>query len=125
MTKIQIVQIGSDGEPRISTEAIARGYKLQHKKVLPVLMRYMPQIGTFGLVTLEMRSDGNNRDVWFARLNERQASFFISLMLNTPEVVNFKLRMAHEFWGMGEALAIRDHKLLIQGMFPVQREVAR
>jgi len=126
MTQIQIVQLGSDGKPCASTEAIALGYKLQHKKVLSVLMRYMSQIETFGLVTFETRSDDNNRDVWLARLNERQASFLISLMRNTAGVVDFKLRMSHEFWRMGEALAYRDaqrdHTLLAQSILREHRE---
>ena len=62
------------------------------------------------------------RVVRFAMLNERQATFLIGLMRNSPEVVDFKLRMAHEFWRMGDALANRDRTLLTRRILLEQRE---
>ena len=121
MSQIQIVQVGTDGEPRASTEAIALGYKLQHKNVLALLEQYLLQVETFGQVAFETRAGYQGSVVRFAMLNERQATFLIGLMRNSPEVVDFKLRMAHEFWRMGDALANRDRTLLTRRILLEQR----
>ena len=109
-----IVFMGSDGEPRASTEAIALGYKVSHHSVMQLIGRYRAQISTFGPIAFQMRKGsklpqgGFGKSTEYALLNERQASFLVSLMRNTKEVVEFKLNMAREFWNLAEALHNRD-----------------
>ena len=128
MSNIQIVQIGSDGEPRASTEAIAAGYKMQHKNVLALLMKYLEKVETFGLVAFETRArlDGQHGggDAEYALLNELQAGFLVSLMRNNAEVVEFKLNMWHEFKRMRESLANRDVTLLTRRILLEQKDGA-
>jgi len=79
-----IVEIADDGEPRASTEVIACGYKLKHKNVMALLRKYQGKMETFGLVAFQTRArlpgQHGGGDVEFARLNERQSMFLISLM---------------------------------------------
>jgi len=125
MSHLQIVQIGSDGEPRASTEAIALGYKNSHESVMRLVGRYKAQLETFGIIGFEIRKlNGAGRLEKYALLNERQAGFLISLMRNNTEVVDFKLRMAHEFWRMTESLANRDVTLLTRRILLEQKDGA-
>lgn len=124
MAHLQIVQIGADGEPRASTEAIAAGYKNSHEAVMKLVNRYKSQLETFGKVGFEIRPSPDSKTgqmYKLAMLNERQAGFLISLMRNNVEVVDFKLRMAHEFWRMGDALANRDVTLLTRRILLEQK----
>ena len=93
--------------------------------MLSLLKQYLAQVETFGRVAFQTRpfeTAGGTQYPEVGLLNERQASFLIGLMRNTPEVVDSKLRMAHEFWRMGEALANRDRTLLAQRILLKQRE---
>ena len=111
-TDIQIVQIASDGEARASTEAIASGYELQHKNVMALLKRYMSQMQGFGLLAFEMRArpigQHGGGDIEYALLNERQTMLLLTLMRNSKNVVEFKVRLIQEFCRMAEALQNRD-----------------
>ena len=93
---------------------------------MALLHEYSAQVATFGLVAFETRARLKGKhgggNVELAMLNERQASFLISLMRNTPEVLDFKLQMAHEFWRMADSLANRDRSLLTQRILLEQRE---
>ena len=76
------------------------------------MRRYKSQLEAFGLVRFQIRARQKGKhgggNVEFALLNERQAGFLVSLMRNTPEVVDFKLNMAMEFWRLADALHNRD-----------------
>ena len=63
----QLVQLATDGELRVSTEAIALGFQLQHKNVLSLLRRYLPEIESFGLVAFETRLNKQGSSTEFAR----------------------------------------------------------
>lgn len=125
MTQTQTVHLGPDGQPCISTEAIARGCQIPHNAVLKLMPLYMAQITTLGAFAFETRAGlpGDNDDeVELILFNERQASFLVSLIRNTAKIVNFKVRMIHEFWRMHKALAIRDQRLLVQRILQGQHE---
>lgn len=124
MSNIQIVQIGTDGEPRASTERIAVEYKSSHKNVIALVRRYLPRLETFGQVAFETRPDYQGSTVTFAMLNEYQAGFLVSLMRNSDEVVDFKLRMMHEFRLMRDALANRDVTILTRRILLEQKDGA-
>ncbi len=100
MTQIHSVYLGPDGQPRISTEAIALGCQVPHKAVLKLMGRYLAQIDTLGLFAFETRArlPGEHDDeVELILFNERQASFLVSFIRNTAQAVDFKARMIHEF----------------------------
>lgn len=125
MIQTQTVHLGPDGQPRISTKAIALGCQVPHNTVLKLMCLYIAQIDTLGTFAFETpaRLPGEHDDeVELILFNERQASFLVSLIRNTAKIVNFKAQMIHEFWRMREALAIRDQRLLVQRILQEQRE---
>lgn len=124
MSNIQIIQTGTDGEPRASTERIATEYKSSHKNVIALVRRYLPRLETFGQVAFETRPDCQGSIVTFAMLNEYQAGFLVSLMRNTAGVVEFKLQMMHEFRRMRESLANRDVTMLTRRILLEQKDGA-
>ena len=106
-----LVLLDFAGEPRASTEAIAKGYKVSHRSVLQLLRKYLPRLETMGRVAFEMRTfqtKGGLQSKEYALLNVRQASFFVSLMRNTEEVVDFKLNLSNAFHDMATSLGHRD-----------------
>lgn len=104
-----------DGEPVASSEVIAHGLGLQHKNVLAMIRRYLPDFESFGLVPFQMRPKKagvrGSSDVEYAMLNEQQATLLIALCRNNPAVVEFKLRLIHSFYDMRKQLAHHDNSL--------------
>jgi phage regulator Rha-like protein len=108
MTTSQIVSIANDGEARASTEAIATGYKLQHKNVPSLLKRYTNEMEGFGLLAFETRLNNQGSPTEYALLNERQTMLLLTLMRNSVKVVAFKVQLIQEFCRLAEALQNRD-----------------
>lgn len=77
-----------DGEPRASSEVIARGVKSQHASVIKLVRRHQASLEGFGTVRFEIRPRAKGAhgggDVEFALLNETQASAILTLMRNSP-----------------------------------------
>lgn len=116
-----------DGEPRASSEVIARGVKVQHKNVMALVRRYHLNLEQFGSLAFETRprSKGSHGggDVEFALLNEHQAALIISFMRNSPEVVDFKVRLIREFFRMRDELQHQGRNLWAQMQALIAREV--
>lgn len=105
----EIVSIFEDGEPRASTKHIARGMLQQHKSVMQLIKDYETHLADFGFVVFKTTKSGaRGRPGDVALLNEQQAAFLISLMRNTPEVMQFKKHLIGEFFRMRDALQRRD-----------------
>lgn len=112
MQNPEFVQIFNNGEPRISTEKIAKRYLVPDTAIIQLVRLYLPQLETFGVIAFETRLNPGGKRTEYAILNERQAGFLISLLCNTAEVVDFKLRLLHELWRMAQALENRDMTVL-------------
>lgn len=97
-----------NNKPLASSLVIADGMGVSHKSVIQLVRKYLPELRSFGLMEFEMRPrlEGKHGggDVEFALLNEQQATFLISLMRNSDEVVEFKLNLIKEFYKMRDAL---------------------
>lgn len=108
----KLVNLADDGELRASTEAIALGYGMQHRAVLQLLKRYLPQIETFGpcafSVRVAERAQGGGAPIEYALLNQHQTMFLLSLMRNTAKVVAFKIQLIQAFSQMADRLHNRD-----------------
>lgn len=116
-----------DGEPRASSEVIARGVKVQHKNVMALVRRYRLNLEQFGSLAFETRPRSKGAhgggDVEFALLNEHQAALIISFMRNSPEVVEFKVRLIREFFRMRDELQHQGRNLWAQMQALIAREV--
>ena len=75
-----IVQLTQLGELRASSEAIAQGFKLQHKNVLELVRRHLLRLEVFGKVAFETRLNRRGSATETALLNEQQASLLIAMI---------------------------------------------
>lgn len=128
-TPILPVILDLDGELRTTSEAIAAGVGVQHKNVLDLTRRYQEQLMRLGRLAFETRKGAALPQGGFAKstevafLDEQQATFLISLMRNTPVVVDFKIRLVEEFFRMKAALQSRHASLWQQLQTVIAREV--
>lgn len=78
-----------------TTWIISENLKLQHKSVLKLLSEHsnIAELERFEIA--EVRTKG--RPIKIALLNEIQAIILVSLMKNTPEVIDFKVKLATDF----------------------------
>lgn len=115
-----------DGELRTTSAAVAQGTEVQHATVIKLVRRYQAEMSRFGRVRFEIRpfeTSGGMQSREVAFLNEQQATFLISLMRNTPVVVDFKIRLVEEFFRMKAALQSRHASLWQQLQTVIAREV--
>lgn len=115
-----------EGEPRASSEVIARGVKVQHKNLLGLIRKHTASLEGFGGVRFETRpfqTRGGIQHREVALLNEHQAALIISFMRNSPEVVEFKVRLIREFFRMRDELHNQGRNLWAQMQALIAREV--
>ncbi len=116
-----------DGEPRASSEVIARGVKSQHASVIKLVRRHQASLEGFGTVRFEIRPRAKGAhgggDVEFALLNEHQAALIISFMRNSPDVIDFKVRLIREFFRMRDELQHQGRTLWQQMQALIAQEV--
>jgi len=116
-----------DGEPRASSEVIARGVNVQHKNVMALVKRYhvrLEQFGPLAFQTRVKRADGRGGQLTeYVMLNETQASAILTLMRNSPEVVDFKFRLVGEFFRMRDELQHQGRTLWQQMQALIAQEV--
>lgn len=82
---------------------IATGTGNQHKNVKELISKYELQLKELGRVTfktLPFDTNGGMQDMTYYELNEPQATFLMTLLRNSKEVVNFKLEITKEFYRM-------------------------
>jgi len=84
-----------------STLVIAKGVEIEHRAVIQLVNKYKSRLEKNGLMTFEMRKSAG-RPVRFAWLNERQATFLITLMKNSDTVVDFKEKLTDEYFRLKE-----------------------
>lgn len=112
--KFPLVTMADDGEPRASSEVIAKGVKQQHASVIKLIRKHQVSFEGFGPLGFEirkgraLRQGGFAKGTEFAMLNEHQAGLLISFMRNTEPVIDFKVALIREFFRMRDALERRD-----------------
>lgn len=82
---------------------IAEGAGIEHSSVIKLVTKYLDDMTEFGRVGFEMRpfeTNGGVQKIKMCRLNEEQATFLISLMKNTKQVVAFKKELVKQFYRM-------------------------
>ncbi|MGY0373234.1 Rha family transcriptional regulator [Clostridium sp. JNZ J1-5] len=97
-------------EPYTTSKIIAEYGGQEHRAVRQLIESYKNQLKEFGRVTFEMipfETKGGIQNIKVYKLNEEQATFLITLMKNTPQVVLFKKDLVKEFFTMRNELEKR------------------
>lgn len=86
-----------DGVPFTTSEIVAENAGIEHRAALQLLETHHGVIEeAFGTIAFEMRRSGG-RPTRFARLTEAQSTALLTLMRNTPQVVDFKVNLVKAF----------------------------
>ncbi|MBR7085321.1 MAG: Rha family transcriptional regulator [Oscillospiraceae bacterium] len=84
---------------------IAEGAGVEHSSVIKLITNHIDDVSEFGMVGFEIRpfeTNGGMQKVKICRLNEQQATFVISMMKNTKQVIAFKKELVRQFFEMKE-----------------------
>lgn len=112
---IKLVDV-QKGEPTTTTLQIALGLGIQHASVIKIVRTYLPDFQEFGRVGFEIQSfatGGGEQTRKFAIMNEQQATFLMTLMRNSPRVIEFKKALVKSFFE-AKALLQTDYFALIK-----------
>ena len=83
-----------------TSEILATGTGVEHRKLKVTINKYKLQLETLGLLApYQAESTGGRRKEGYF-LNEPQATFLITLLKNTENVVEFKLELVKQFFEM-------------------------
>lgn len=112
------------GEPYTTSEIIAGGTGIEHRKLRVTIRKYQTALDAFGKVapyqeTLPGSKTGQAITGYI--LNEQQATFLLTLLKNTPVVVEFKKELVRQFYAMRDELA-RRRELRATGK-PIRRSL--
>ena len=110
------------GEPYTTSEIIAEGTGMNHRRVRDAIRKYQKELETFGKVgayQTPLPGSKTGQIVPGYILNEQQATFLLNLLKNTPVVVAFKKELVRQFYAMRDELA-RRKALRVEGK-PIRR----
>lgn len=79
---------------------IANGTGNKHKNVKELILKYKLELDDFGTLSVLNGESTGGRPEEFYLLNEQQASFLITLLRNTKQVVAFKKELVRQFYEM-------------------------
>lgn len=100
----------ADDEPYTTSEVIAEGTGMNHRRVRDAIRKHQTELETFGRVgayQTALDTKGGIQNVPGYILNEQQATFLLTLLKNTPVVVEFKKELVRQFYAMRDELAKR------------------
>jgi len=93
-----------DKEPVVDSRVLAEGFDVEHRSVRRLIETYQKAFERMGFLGFEIQRSKKGREVRFCYLNEKQSTFLISLMKNSPVVVAFKEELINEFYKMKKVL---------------------
>jgi len=97
---ITLVEV-QKGEPTTTTLQIALGLGIQHASVIKLVRTYLPDFQEFGRVRFEIQpfaTNGGEQFRKYAVINEQQAYFLMTLMRNSPRIIEFKKTLVKAFF---------------------------
>lgn len=92
-------------EPMTTSLAIADGVELEHASVMKLARNHLERLAKFGEVGFEIRFNPQGKPTEFFYLNEQQSTFLVTLMRNTPIVLDFKEALVRAFFELREKAA--------------------
>lgn len=105
----------STAEPFTTSEVIAEYSENSHHAIKCLIENHLTEISKLGKTSFEMTKlkQGKGRKAKVYHLNEQQATFLITLLKNTPNVVAFKFELTKQFYATRKELQER-HALRIE-----------
>ena len=105
----------STAEPYTTSEVIAEYSENSHHAIKCLIENHLTEISKLGKTSFEMTKlkQGKGRKAKVYHLNEQQATFLITLLKNTPNVVAFKFELTKQFYAVSEELKQR-HSLRLE-----------
>ena len=91
-------------EPFTTSDVIARYAGMNHRRVKDAIRKHENELKSFGLLGAYQTESSGGRPQEIYRLNEPQATFLMTLLKNTPEVVAFKMLLVQQFYAMRREL---------------------
>lgn len=111
MNLVFITDNNLKNDPYTTSKIIAEYGGQEHRAVRQLIRTHEKSLREFGNVsTFEMQKPENElggRPEKYYKLNEEQATFLITLMKNTPQVVLFKKELVKQFFTMRQELEKR------------------
>ena len=95
-------------EPFTTTKVIAEFSGVSHKYIKKQITTHGKDFKAFGLLGAYATESTGGRPEEIYRLNEPQATFLMTLLKNTPIVVEFKRRLVEQFYAMRTELQRRQ-----------------
>lgn len=95
---------------------IASGTNIEHRAVLQLIKNHQERFLKFGQLNsaFEMRKSKQGRNTVVFQLNEAQATLLLTMMRNTPVVLDFKVALVEAFFKARELLQNNTMNLLHQ-----------
>ena len=103
----------STAEPYTTSEVIAEYSENSHHAIQQLINKNKEKLEAFGKVAFEMRALPSGQKAKIYHLNEQQATFLITLLKNTPNVVAFKFELTRQFYATRKELQER-HSLRLE-----------
>ncbi len=97
--------IAETNEKLTTSILIAKAAGQEHRSVMNLIRKYKNDLEEFGTCGFEVQNSKSGRPLEYACLNEQQVLFLVSLMRNTPTVVDLKFKTVKEFYRMKDALS--------------------
>lgn len=97
-----------DSKPFTTSKVIAEMTGIEHRKIKVTIRKYQGDINSFGLSASYQAESTGGRPEEIIKLNEAQATFLMTLLKNTPIVVEFKKELVRQFYAMRQELLKRQ-----------------
>lgn len=113
-----------DAVPFTTSKVIAEMTGIEHRKIKMAIRKHKDDIESFGRVApyeAPLETRGGVQIETGYRLNEEQATFLMTLLKNTPVVVEFKKRLVQQFYAMRKRL--KDAEIAKARRIPTRREM--
>lgn len=104
---LPLVLLNGDS-PYTTSEIIANGTGMNHRRVRDVIRKYDKELAFFGKVGAYQTTLPSGQHALTYHLNEQQAAFLLTLLKNTPVVVEFKKELVRQFYTMRDFIRERQ-----------------
>ena len=104
---LPLVLLNGDS-PYTTSEIIANGTGMNHRRVRDVIRKYDKELAFFGKVGAYQTTLPSGQHALAYHLNEQQAAFLLTLLKNTPVVVEFKKELVRQFYAMRDFIRERQ-----------------
>ena len=110
-TSEKLVFISKDNQAITTSFVIAKGIDVEHKILMDNIIKYEDQLNKLGKLIFKEEKEQ------FVLLNEMQATFLISLSINTEQILKLKCSLIESFYKVKEEIDLftnADKKLLFK-----------